>query len=292
MYSLVSHMVNPYTDCGQDLPSSLPFAVDFNYVPEGEDDLVQIDIFHHFKEDIILFLWKTLDKTGKNLFLRHKNAVWKLKVVKSNLFHFDYIPSKKELVCHEGVLDKFMGWPEHRRSLDHLFGDLSSIIKKSRNVSPLPFKYIMKVSNRFLEEMDVNIEGKTKKDGQTLLHFAAKIDSQYLHYLLPKFKDVNTCDKNGFTPLHLACEAGLLENVKTLLEWGSDVNKVTKNGTSCLMLLAQRKHHDLKLFKLLLKYNASCDLTNADNMRAVDFAREKNKYSTVTKLIHPMFSQM
>ena len=285
-------MVNPYTNCGEDLPSHLPFKVDCNYVPEGEDDLVQIDILHHFKEQIILFLWKTLDKAGKHLFLRHKNAVWKLKVVKSNLFHFDYVPSKRELICHEGVLDKFMGWPEHRRSVDLLFRDLDAIIKKSRSVSPVPFKYIMKVSSRFLEEMDVDIEMTTQKDGQTLLHFAAKVDNQYLQCLIPKFKDVDIFDKNGFTPLHLACSAGLLENAKTLLEWGADVNRVSKNGTSCLMILAQKKQHDLKLFKLLLKYNASCDLTDNDNMRAIDFARERNRNSAVTKLIHPMFSQM
>ena len=292
VYSLVSHMVNPFMDYGQDIPSSLPFIVDVTYVPEGEEDFVQIDILHHVKAEIIMFLWKTLDKNGNHLFLRHRNSTWKLKITKSHLFHFEYNPVKRELHCHEGILDKFMGWPENRRSLELLFRDLDAVCTKSRNVSTLPFKYIMKVSTTFLKEMDVDIEGVTQKDKRTLLHYAAKIDNQFLNYLLPKFKNIDSADKNGLTPLHLACEAGLYENAKTLLEWGADVNKLTKTGNSCLMVLSQRKHHDVKFFKLLLRHNAACDLYNNENMRAVDFVREKNKSNSVIKLIHPMFSQL
>ena len=285
-------MVNPYTDFGEDLPSSVPFTVDCNFVPEGEEDQVQIDLLHHSREDIIIFLWKTFDKNGKSLFLRHKNATWKLKVVKSNLFHFNYDISKRDLLCREGVLDKFMGWPKQRRSLDNLFADLHAVSQKSRSVSTLPFKYILKVSNTFLNEMDINIEQVTEKDRRSLLHYAAKIDNQFLNYLLPKFKNIDIVDRDGFTPLHLACSAGLLENAKTLLEWGADVNKLTKKGNSCLMILSQKKHHDIKFFKLLLKHNATCDLYNNDNMRAVDLVRQRNTSTSVIKLIHPTYSQM
>ena len=285
-------MVNPYTDFGEDLPSSVPFTVDCNFVPEGEEDQVQIDLLHHSREDIILFLWKTFDKNGKSLFLRHKNATWKLKVAKSNLFHFNYDISKRDLLCREGVLDKFMGWPKQRRSLDNLFADLHAVSQKSRSVSTLPFKYILKVSNTFLKEMDINIEQVTEKDRRSLLHYAAKIDNQFLNYLLPKFKNIDIVDRDGFTPLHLACSAGLLENAKTLLEWGADVNKLTKKGNSCLMILSQKKHHDIKFFKLLLKHNATCDLYNNDNMRAVDLVRQRNTSTSVIKLIHPTYSQM
>ena len=285
-------MVNPYTDFGEDLPSSVPFTVDCNFVPEGEEDQVQIDLLHHSREDIILFLWKTFDKNGKSLFLRHKNATWKLKVVKSNLFHFNYDISKRDLLCREGVLDKFMGWPKQRRRLDNLFADLHAVSQKSRSVSTLPFKYILKVSNTFLKEMDINIEQVTEKDRRSLLHYAAKIDNQFLNYLLPKFKNIDIVDRDGFTPLHLACSAGLLENAKTLLEWGADVNKLTKKGNSCLMILSQKKHHDIKFFKLLLKHNATCDLYNNDNMRAVDLVRQRNTSTSVIKLIHPTYSQM
>ena len=86
VYSLVSHMVNPFMECGQEIPSSLPFKVDISYVPEGEEDQVQIDILHHFKEEIIMFLWKTMDKAGDHLCLRHRNSTWKLKIAKINLF--------------------------------------------------------------------------------------------------------------------------------------------------------------------------------------------------------------
>ena len=58
------------------------------------------------------------------------------------------------------------------------------------------------------------------------------------------------------------------------------------------MLLARRKKHDTKLVKLLLKYNASCEATNKEGLRAIDIARNLNKNSPIIKLIHPMFSQM
>lgn len=292
VYSLVSHMVNPFMECGQEIPSSLPFKVDISYVPEGEEDQVQIDILHHFKEEIIMFLWKTMDKAGDHLCLRHRNSTWKLKIAKINLFHFEYNPIEKELKCHEGILDKFMGWPENRRSLGHLFEDLDAVFKKSRNVSPLPFKYIMKVSVKFLKEMDIDIQGITKKDKKTLLHYAAKIDNQFLNYLLPKFENIDTLDKDGCTPLHLACEFGHLVNAKTLLDHGADVNKPTKNGDTCLMIIAKRKNLDPKFFKLLLKHNALCDLSNKNNMRPIDIVRERNKTSSIIKMIHPMYSQL
>lgn len=285
-------MVNPFMVCGQDIPSSLPFTVDISYVPEGEEDQVQIDILHHFKEEIIMFLWKTMDKTGDHLFLRHRNSTWKLKISKSNFFHFDYNPIKKELNCKEGILDKFMGWPENRRSLEHLFKDLDEMYKKSTNVSPLPFKYIMKVSVTFLKEMDIDIQGITKNEQRNLLHYAAKVDNQFLDYLLPKFENIDTLDRDGCTPLHLACESGNLVNAKTLLAHGADVNKPTKNGDTSLMILAKRKNLDPKFFKLLLKHNAACDLYNKNDMRAVDIVRKRNKTSTIIKLIHPMYSQM
>tara|TARA_Y100001956_G_C4095140_1_gene174826 strand:- start:573 stop:719 length:147 start_codon:yes stop_codon:yes gene_type:complete len=40
----MSRMTNPYMDCGEHLPEIIPFIVDVSYVPEGENDSVQVRI--------------------------------------------------------------------------------------------------------------------------------------------------------------------------------------------------------------------------------------------------------
>ena len=45
--------------------------------------------------------------------------------------------------------------------------------------------------------------------------------------LLDKSATVNIVDDEGATPLHLACERGLLANVKLLVEYGAHINMQT-----------------------------------------------------------------
>ncbi|KAL3869224.1 hypothetical protein ACJMK2_041932 [Sinanodonta woodiana] len=52
---------------------------------------------------------------------------------------------------------------------------------------------------------------------------------------LVRTKDINSCDEDGKTPLHVACEKSQLDTLKTLLTLGADVNKVDReNGRTAL----------------------------------------------------------
>lgn len=221
--------------------------------------------------------------------MRHKNCLWKLKVVKANLIHLIYHPFKKEMISKEGIPDKAVCWPEYRLGIENMLQDL----KSNRKVALEPYKFIRNSTESYLDEIEVNLTKCDLSTGASLLHFAAGRDySQYLQCIVNKFENKNLIDKKGFTPLHYSCKMGLLENARILLECGADANIAANDGTTCLMLLAKRKKHDPKLVKLLLKYNASCEAENKESMRALDIARNVNKDSPIIKLIHPMFSQM
>ena len=234
-------------------------------------------------------MWKSYEAKSKFLLLRHKNCLWKLKVVKANLINLCYHPLKKKMISKEGIPDKAICWPEYRLGIEDLLKEL----KSNRKLPLEPFKFIRNSTESYLDEIEVNLTKCDFPTGASLLHFAAGRDcSQYLQCIVHKFENKNLIDREGFTPLHYSCKMGLWENARILLESGADANISANDGTTCLMLLAKRKKHDPKLVKLLLKYNASCEAENNENMRALDIARNFDKNSPIIKLIHPMFSQI
>ena len=209
--------------------------------------------------------------------------------MKANLINLCYHPLKKKMISKEGIPDKAICWPEYRLGIEDLLKEL----KSNRKLPLEPFKFIRNSTESYLDEIEVNLTKCDFPTGASLLHFAAGRDcSQYLQCIVHKFENKNLIDREGFTPLHYSCKMGLWENARILLESGADANISANDGTTCLMLLAKRKKHDPKLVKLLLKYNASCEAENNENMRALDIARNFDKNSPIIKLIHPMFSQI
>ena len=243
--------------------------------------------------EISLFMWKTFGNGCSYLHLRYKITTWKLKVVQGNIFHFDYRPKSKIMNCQEGILDKMVGYPEHRMPITNIFQDLFiKAAKKSSKISDAPYKWMSKLSKNFLLELGVDLDTKTK-EGKSLLHLCARIaDPIYLKCFLSKFENIDELDLDGRTPLHEACDTGNYVAAKLLLQSGANVNITTKSGSTPLMILSEKKDHDIKFFKLLLKYNASTDLENKSGMRAVDLVRNQRRNSPVISMIHPMFSQI
>ena len=84
-------MTNPNMDCGQQVPEKVKFTVNLDFIPEGEEDLVQLDILYHYKKDVLFFLWKEFEKNGKILYLRVDfqiilfSSLRKLPKIKSNV---------------------------------------------------------------------------------------------------------------------------------------------------------------------------------------------------------------
>lgn len=65
--------------------------------------------------------------------------------------------------------------------------------------------------------------------GRTSLHTAAECDSTGMlcKSLVDRGATVNIRDKDGKTPLHLASERGLINNVRVLIQYGAYINDQT-----------------------------------------------------------------
>ena len=124
VYSIAANLTNPHHEA---FPELISFKVKLSYIPEGEEDLVAVEILLHNLKSIRMFLWKNFGKDFINLFLRYKKITWKLKIMHSDLLHFDYHLSKNNLICHEGVLDKIVGWPKQRQHALNILNNILSI---------------------------------------------------------------------------------------------------------------------------------------------------------------------
>ena len=286
-------MTNPNIWFDKDIPEEIKFMVDVHFIPEGQEDMVKLDILCNEKNNIIFFLWKTLQVKNNLLHIQYKRNTWTLCISKGNLLHFEYKPFNRVLICNEGILDKVVGWPIERIGVEQMFKELDARSScRNAKVSNITFKWLRRTTKDYLKEVDIDIN-ETWKHGKSLLHAASKIpDPFYLQCLISKFENVNLVDKSFMTPLHEACMVGCLENARILLNNGAKVNSLTSTGNTPLMLLAYRTNPDLKLAKLLLHYNANCDIENNDNMRAIDIARQICKTSPLIPIIHPLYSQV
>lgn len=126
--------------------------------------------------------------------------------------------------------------------------------------------------------------------------------------------NVNVCDSNGVTPLHLACLCGRLELVTLLLDSGANVNIQSRISKMTPLHMACQNHHfnvskalletgycnvniqdahgntamhyacqtaDLNLVELLLKYKPLLFLTNNEKKSPLDEARDALSLSIV-----------
>ena len=291
---MAANLTNPHHES---LPELISFQVRLSYIPEGEEDLVAVEVLLHKLKSIRMFLWKDFKKDYINLFLRYKKITWKLRIIHSDILHFDYHLSRKSLICHEGVLDKTVGWPKQRQKVLDIFNKenlaLSACSKyRSKKSHEKVLNWVLKSSMQYLLDMDIDIELRGPLN-ESLLHFTARIqNSMYIKSLINKFKTVNVTDLNLSTPLHEACKYGNYENVRILLEHHADVNLMDNLGKTSLMIAVDKRYHDENLVRLLLKHNANCNLESHDGMRAVDYARQGDPKSKIIPLINTFLSEV
>jgi len=91
-------------------------------------------------------------------------------------------------------------------------------------------------------------------DNSELLIAAKKGDNTAIETLLEAKANINTRDKNGFTPLMLAILNCNDKTVKKLVKKGADLN--IKNNKGLTSLTLARAYSKNKTIKLLIKYGA------------------------------------
>ena len=91
---------------------------------------------------------------------------------------------------------------------------------------------------------DKYIQNKNYRDTEndSNLHIAVKYNSiELVKYFLNKNYDINQINKNGQTPLHLACELGYENIINLLIKRGADLNIKDIKGRKPLEILSKSK---------------------------------------------------
>ena len=111
-------------------------------------------------------------------------------------------------------------------------------------------------------------------DDETLLHFASRYSTQEIVEFLLKLNQisVNATNKDQATPLMFACwDGGRLDNMKTLIQYGADINARDINGETLLHLAS--RYTEQEIVEFLLKSNQiSVNATNNTQATPLMFA--------------------
>ena len=286
-YSLSADLTYPYEE--RTLPQSLKFTIDITYIAEGEEDSCKLEVLIHEDMEIVFFCWKEFRRDTSDLFLRYKKTTWTLPVTNGNLFDIEYHIFENKMTTSAGEMDRIVGWPRQRMNVNQMIEEVNLTTDgKLKQLSKFTYKWIKKVSEQYLHSMNIDLD-KVNEDGVSLLHVLGEInESKLMKCVIEKIRNIDPCDSLGQTPLHKACSTSSFRTAKLLLQYGADVNALTENGNTPMMILAGQKNHSKLFFKLLLDFNAKRDLENKDNMRAVDIARMTNLPNNVVKLLQPI----
>ena len=96
----------------------------------------------------------------------------------------------------------------------------------------------------------------------------------------------------GGTPLVVACEEGRLDDVKTFVNAGMDVNQEGKDSDDeeCTPLMAAAENEHFHIVKYLIEQGADPNITDSDGYNALHWAAGYNKKDT--KLIELLLTKM
>ena len=288
-YSLSASLTDPYPDCSLPPPDLTKFTVDVTYIPEGENDNCKLEVLLHDDCEIVIFAWKEFRKQGTFAYFRHRKTTWTMDVTNGNLFMLEYCLSSNRMSSGAGELEKTVGWPLQRLSLSEMFDEAKSKLDcKNKHLSDNTYEWIFKIPIQYLSSMDINLDHANDK-GITLLHLISQLNEpRILRCLLEKVENIDPEDAYGVTPLHRACDSSSFKAAKILVKYGANVNAITKNGNSPLIILASKKPTDITLMKMMLDCNAKRDHANNEGMRPIDLAKQLRMKCKVLKLLKPM----
>ena len=139
----------------------------------------------------------------------------------------------------------------------------------------------------------VDINSKDDKDCTTALHFAANgfcyKDSEAIKYLIENGSIIDSKNKFGDTPLHLASSYGGLEGVKCLVENGAQVDAQNEYGRTPLQSAVISKRGKLEVVKFLIENGgAEIDVSDHRDKTALCYAKEYKKPEMVKYLMEKM----
>ncbi|MFM6122711.1 MAG: ankyrin repeat domain-containing protein, partial [Sphaerospermopsis kisseleviana] len=123
------------------------------------------------------------------------------------------------------------------------------------------------------------------KNDNLLLNAAKSGDIKRVGELLATGANVDGCDRNGTTALMFAANLGYTEIVRSLLDFGANINLPRKTyGLTALMLAASNNQVDI--VKLLISKDADINAVNEDGSTALMAAAQKGHLEIVQILLN------
>ena len=130
------------------------------------------------------------------------------------------------------------------------------------------------------------------KDGVTPLFIACKNGNiEIIKALIAGGSDGNKADVNkarttdGTTPLHVACDSGNIEIVKALIAGGSDVNKARRTDGATPLHFACKKSGNIEIFQALIVAGAKLDQVKKDGATPLHVACDSGNIEILQALI-------
>ncbi|CAG9773806.1 unnamed protein product [Ceutorhynchus assimilis] len=143
-------------------------------------------------------------------------------------------------------------------------------------------------SNITLDKFNVNM---CNIEGFTPLHLAAKYGrTEILRILLDSGAPLNVCDnKTFYTPLHLAVMFQRVQTVKELLKCGNcNVDAQDVKGNTPLYYACVRNSNNLKIIESLLQNGADCQKRNCKEQTVLQICEVKNLFRVCRMLRESM----
>ena len=109
-------------------------------------------------------------------------------------------------------------------------------------------------------------------------------DCKTVTWLIQQGVDVNHCNKDGWTAVHLAAQKGNLGVLKLLHSNGANIHQESSDGTNCIMS-ASLGTGDSKTLTWLIQQGVDVNHCNKDGCTAVQGAAQKENLD-VLKLLH------
>lgn len=139
---------------------------------------------------------------------------------------------------------------------------------------------------KLLVDLGVDLDSKTRNDDRRPLHYACyNKNPKIFKYLLQnpqnKILDMECRDVNGYRPIHLACENGMLEIVKWLNYKNVDMDCRTKSGTRPIHFACRTGH--IEIVRYLDDNFVNMEAADINRKRPIDYAYTSTKNIDIIK---------
>ena len=255
--------------------SGLVYSVFFRYINEHKT---------------VLDCWQQEDTASQvlspnsNEFLSHSHSKLSLQ---SSISYLHYLILQNQTEPCNFIIDKLLKTSNFNE--EELFNSINklhnlageSILHSS--IRLLQFS----IANKLLKIPCLNINILDKNRNHILHLIEIPYQNQYLNDQYKLFKKIlakrpliNSINKFGETPLHIACLAGCVKIVKLFLEFGANIHTVTKNKSESALHYAVRSG-SCEVVALLLNYAAEPAQSSASGDSPIDLAIKLKKTSII-----------